>query len=92
MKEYFPDYDPGQLPERFFLLGLLSTYKPVQMQELIDDERKQRALTNLKEDDDMIMMTLNFKSDMLNLLPQKSKFLEPYFHLLQQHQARHITY
>ena len=71
--DYFPDYEANQLPERDFIIGVLSTQRISEMKELIKDARSHRSLANRKEEDEMIEMTYAAKNEIFDILPQKSK-------------------
>ena len=71
--DYFPDYEADQLPERNFIVGVLSTKRTTEMKELIKEARAHRSLVNIKEEDQMIEMTYAAKNEVFDILPQRSK-------------------
>ena len=71
--DYFPDYEANQLPERDFIIRVLSTQRTSEMKELIKEARSHRSLANRKEEDEMIEMAYAAKNEIFDILPQKSK-------------------
>ena len=69
---YFPNLAPNQLPERKFIIGILSTLRNNEMRKLIKNARKNRSLTNNPEKDQMIQMTSCIREEVMKILPQKS--------------------
>ena len=75
LKQYFPDLDDGQLPERDFLFSILSTLRRDELKNLIHEARGVRAIANKSNDDDMIAVLPWIKDEMFKILPTKSKLI-----------------
>ena len=69
---YFPDLDPGMLPERSFIMGILSTLRGEEMKELIKNARENRSLVNKVDNDELIWMSTDVRNDIFEILPHKS--------------------
>ena len=82
LMSYFPDLAPNQLPERKFIIEILSTLRNNEMRELMKNVRKNRSLTNNPEKDQMIKMTSCIREEVMKILPQKSIALVLYLFLL----------
>ena len=74
--DYFPDYEPHQLPERFFIMGILSTLRRDEMRQLIYEARQNRSLANNDDEDQLIEMNSRIKDEIFSLVPLKSKSIE----------------
>ena len=70
----FPDLEAGTLPERSYLLTILSTKKPDEIKFLIQEAKSKRAVINSDDKDDLICVLPAIKDEILSVLPQKSKF------------------
>ena len=69
---YFPDLDPGKLPERSFIMGILSTLRGEEMKELIKNARENRSLVNKVDNDELVWMSTDVRNDIFEILPHKS--------------------
>ena len=72
LMEYFPDLEPGKLPERFFIMGILSTLRTGEMKKLIKDARENRSISSRADEDQLVWMTTKVKDEIFDILPQKS--------------------
>ena len=70
--EYFPDMEPGRLPKRCFTFKILSTLKTRELEQLINEAREHRSITNTDEPEDLIEMDGAIKNYIFSILPQKS--------------------
>ena len=73
LKQYFPDYDPPQFPEREFLFGVLSTLRENEMRQLVKEARDNRAIVNNENEDGLIEILPEIKEEIMSILPHKSK-------------------
>ena len=71
---YFPDYEADQLPERRFILGILSTLRSDELRQLIKDARKNRSIQENPDEDQLIAMDADKKEAIMSLFPQKVCF------------------
>ena len=69
--DYFPDLDQDKLPERRFLMGILSTLRTEEMKRLISEARANRSITTQHDEDELIEMSLAVKTEIFKALPQK---------------------
>ena len=75
IKQYFPELEPGDLPERHYLMSVLSTVKKDELKELIEQAREHRSISNKQDVDMMVEMTQAARDQIFNVLPQKSKLI-----------------
>jgi hypothetical protein len=68
---YFPDYNEGVLPERDYLFTIISTLKPNETKEIIEEARNQRSVTMPEDDNDYIELTKEFKEELFGVMTQK---------------------
>ena len=80
--EYFPDLDPGKLPERFYIMGVLCTLRGEEMKELIKNVRENRSIANKTNNDQLVWMTTEIRDHIFDILPQKSTEFNLYLHQL----------
>jgi hypothetical protein len=71
LAEYFPDYELDQIPERNYLIGVISTLYPTATRQLIDDARSKRSIKE-SDKDDMIKITKRMEEELMAVSPQKS--------------------
>lgn len=72
---YFPDLDENKLPERNFMIGILSTLRNKEMRELIKESRKNRSVSNNPDQNELIEMTPLTRDEIMGVFPQKSKLM-----------------
>ena len=71
---YFPDYEADQLPERGFILGILSTLRSDELRQLIKDALKNRSIQENPDEYQLIAMDADKKEVIMSLFPQKVCF------------------
>ena len=75
---YFPDYSENQLPERDFMLAVIGTLKPAILKTLVCQSRAMRSVKNKPNDDEFIEMRAEVKMEIMNVVPQKVKYIHLY--------------
>jgi hypothetical protein len=74
IQKYMPDYDEKELPERFFLWKVVATLYPTEIDRLVRDVRKRRALSVKSNKDEMVEMSATAKQEIESLMVHSSKF------------------
>ena len=76
---YFPDYEADQLPERRFILGILSTLRLDELRQQINDARKNRSIQENPDENQLIAMNADKKEAIMSLFPRKVCFHSYHF-------------
>ena len=74
--EYFLDIDSNRLPERDFMLGVLSTLRKSELRTLVKTVRESRSICNNSDQRQMIEIDSIIRDNIFSILPQKSKFIQ----------------
>ena len=75
IRQYFPEYEPGNYPERDNLFAILSSLRKRGLLQLIKNAKNNRSFTENTEEDEMVQITPAIKTEIFNVLPRKSKLL-----------------
>ena len=73
LTDYFPEFEDSKLPERDFMIGILSTLRGDKMRQLIKTARSKRSIVNTSDQSQLVEMSVDIKDDLFSILPQKSK-------------------
>ena len=71
---YFPDYTDDELPERDYLIAIISTVNTEATQEIIAEAREQRWIQTQDNLDNLVKITTEFKEEIRQINPQRSKY------------------
>ena len=69
---YFPDYSEDKLPDRDFLITIISTLDPEAKKSIIKEAREKRSTTKNKDEGDLVVITMELKQLIKQINPQKS--------------------
>ena len=72
---YFPDYKPNEKPERSYLIAVISTLNPEATKEIIENARKQRAISIANDQTSLVKLTSEMWDAIRSSNLQKSKQL-----------------
>ena len=70
--KYIPDYNKGELQEKEFFFGVLSTLYPKEVIDIVDAAFKARKTHYSKDNDDMIALTPDLNGEIDSILTYKS--------------------
>ena len=73
LKKYLPEYSEKEYPEKDFFYNILGTLFPKELEEIIKSSRKQRALNENSNKDELIKMTPEIYNEIVGLLSFPSK-------------------
>ena len=74
--EYFPDYKPKQYPDRSFMYSILATLRFDQVKSMVENARKNRALENKRDEDELVYINKELLKEIESVLSQKRKYCE----------------
>ena len=60
---YFPDLNPGKLPERSFIMGILSTLRGEETKRLVKIYEKKGSLANKAYNDELVWMSTDIRNE-----------------------------
>ena len=69
--DYFPDYEPKQLPERQFIYSNLGAFGTEELKIMVEGVRKNRALKEEKPADDFIYVEKELYDEISNVITHK---------------------
>ena len=69
--EYFPDYNQNQLPDRSFMYTILATFRYEQLKTMVENSRKNRALENQNEGDELVYVDKEIWKEIQSVFSQK---------------------
>mmetsp|Transcript_471 Transcript_471/g.454 ORF Transcript_471/g.454 Transcript_471/m.454 type:complete len:151 (-) Transcript_471:37-489(-) len=64
--KYLPDYGPGELPEIYFLMAIVSTVNIEAMKSLIKTAREKRAICSNDQADTLVQIDPEIKRELLS--------------------------
>ena len=70
---YFPDYIDEELPERDYLIAIISTINTEATKVIVSEAREQRWILTSDNLDNLVKITTEFKDEIRQINPQKSK-------------------
>ena len=73
LSSYFPTLQPNQLPDRDFMLSVLSTIRYDELHKMIQNARKHRSIKALEANDDLIHISKKMYEKINGVLTQKRK-------------------
>ena len=91
IKEYMPDLDEKELPEKEFFFGLLTTLYYQETQKLIESARGKRAITKKEDKEELIEIEPSILKEIKSLMDFKSKLLYEVILILLQHPEEELT-
>ena len=92
IKEYMPDLDEKELPEKEFFFGLLATLYYQETQKLIESVRGKRAITKKKDKEVLIEIEPSILKEIQSLMDFKSKLLYEAKLILLQHPEEELAF
>ena len=69
---YFPDFTSSELPERDYLIAVISTINPEATKNIVEEARIKRSICSTDNTDNLIEITPEFKEEFRKRNPQKS--------------------
>ena len=60
---YFPDLNPGKLPERSFIMEILSTLRGEETKRLVKMHEKKGSLANKAYNDELVWMSTDVRNE-----------------------------
>ena len=71
--EYFPDYADSKLPERDYLISIISTLDKDATKKLVKEARDSRSIMQSTSDGNLVMITKGLLKEIQEINPSKSK-------------------
>ena len=71
--QYFPTFQPNQLPDRDFMFSILSTLRYDDLHKMVQNARKHRSIKSPEADDDLIHVWKNLYEEINGVFTQKLK-------------------
>ena len=71
---YFPYYSSETLPNKEFLMGIISTIRPQEIYELIKSARDKRSISGDTDVGQLVKIEKSIKEDIFRVLAHKSKY------------------
>ena len=65
--KYFPDFEPGELPDKEFMWTILSTLREDAVKTIINQARSNRALSNQEDKQELIEIAPSILIELLNV-------------------------
>ena len=69
---YFPDFAENQLPEREYLIAIISTLNHEATQTIVDEARKIRSVEKSSNNDELVAISSKLLEEIRSIKPQKS--------------------
>ena len=58
---YFPDFKPGELPERDYLISVISTINQEATKTIVAEAREKRSISQAEDEGNLVKVTAEFK-------------------------------
>ena len=71
-KVYFPDFSEDKLPERDYLIAIISTLNPDATKSIIKEAREKRSTIENEDEGNLVVITMELKHLIREIAPQKS--------------------
>ena len=71
--KYFPDYADNQLPDRGYMFAILATLKSEVIRSIIKNARKNRAVQNENNEEELVYITKSMYEEINGVLTQNCK-------------------
>ena len=71
---YFPDFTGDRLPERDYLIAIISTINPEATKSIVKEATEQRSIVENEDIGNLVAITKELKQSIRSLAPQKSIF------------------
>jgi hypothetical protein len=72
VNQYFPDFDLNEYPEREYFFNIVSTIYPDELRSVVITARKNRAVAETEDKDELIQMESSIKKEIMSVLSMKS--------------------
>ena len=69
---YFPDFTSDELPERDYLIAIISTINPDATKKIVEEARMKRSICATDNLNNLVDITPEFKDEFMSKNPQKS--------------------
>ena len=69
---YFPHFTSAELPDRDYLIAIISTINPEATKKIVEEARMKRSTCSTNNLDNLVEITPEFKEELRNINPQKS--------------------
>ena len=71
---YFTDFSENELPERDYLVTIISTINPEATKEIISQAQEKRSIKDNKEKDNLVKVSEEMHHELSQMKMMKSKF------------------
>ena len=71
---YFPDFKEDELPEREYLIAVISTLNTEATKAIISEAREKRSISMTENEGNLVKVTREFREEFRNWSQHKSKF------------------
>ena len=73
LNEYFPDYNPNQLPERSYMFSIWATLRYEELKIMVENARRNRALEVKDEGNELVYINKELWDEIKGVQSQKRK-------------------
>lgn len=68
LSEYFPDLEEEQLPDRDFLVAIISTLSPDETKTLVAEARAQRSVQKDQDESNLVKIVPDIKEEIMSAM------------------------